>query len=246
MVFRYNPAMASRNPEVRPSVIKWSSKERQLVEHFTDHPGEWFSRDYLQSLKLWKGKSLDGRLVNYVKYVRKDLLPPAGIVSIEGEAGYVYFFAVEPSQRIEPEGYRPVPIRNIPQNLRLHELFAGLRFATITEDVCVARPVISAQRYKLLVMLAKSRLEQAGVSTLRMVKELGLRPDGVREIREILKADLERLTDEWTLVHPEPDRTTSLKWDMTYLVNVHEHIQFKAPNGRPNPQSSTENSILVL
>lgn len=233
--------------EARSTHFKTNSKEFKLREHFTDHPGEWFSEADIQSLRLWEGRPPNGKLQRIVSEVREDLPPPGEIVKILGDPGYVYYQSVTPYHRIEPIGYRPNPISDNSNNPHLYDLFESIRFAMIRDDVRLASSAIPKPQYDLLLLLAQARIRSTGVSTAVASRRLELRSDKVRTLRDKLNESLERLTArDWFAYHPDADFTISLKWDMTYLTYRHEIVEFKAPNGRPNPKSNTKNPTLVL
>jgi len=236
-----------RTVETRPEYVRRPTvKEYAFLELLAVHRGVWFSEASITSLPLWEGEPPED-LSKMIRILRAELVRPEGILKIAGAAGYVYYPSVTDGQIIFPEGFRPNPILNIRRNTALYTLFDSLRFAKIRKDLHTADPAIPHQRYKLLTMLAKARIQSRGVSTAEISREFGLPMEGIRVLRDNVMQDLFSLVGiEWSVVHPRTNRLIPPEWDMHYLTNIYEPVKFIVPSGRPNPQSVIENNTVVL
>jgi hypothetical protein len=239
--------MTGRSAESHPAYLKPTSLEHQLLKLFIYNPDRLLTQREINREKFWKGTPPNGNLANMVSNLRADLPEPAGIISIFGESGYVYYPRVKPFMEIHPEGFRPNPIVPVATTVSLHTLFDAVSHATVRENLAQADAVIPSMRYTLLIMLANARQLHMGVSAAEIGKKFHNQGDALRMLRYLLKSDLDELTEGlWHLVHPWMNEPVPEAADISYLTNIRQPMRFIVPNGQPRPGSPVINNTLIL
>jgi hypothetical protein len=214
----------NRIEDGRESYLKTDSGSYRLATYFLNHHCELVTKSDVARILGYRGmyeaQQVDLPIQITRRYIAHKLGSSDALLSIFGE-GWVSYDAVSPGARIAPRGLRPDPYwKGDPAVIgKLRQLYASLRFATVSQDTVRAVPPLTPTLSFYLELLSHAFAADLTISSRDIEDILDVTKNNLTGLDFRLKAILDRETQgHWTVSHMRGNSRTGGISGITSLV----------------------------